>query len=121
MATCSDTRRLPVLEALYIKELNPSINIQANDLQALPSVRRLLTQEVGGTENIYSRVWEILLGFLGDDGRAGVGFCRVKEADMLLGCGGMRSSSGGAEKVMVMVRLWVLSTTPCDSMMSQPR
>ena len=32
-----DARRLPLLEALYIKDLNPSINIQLADLQALPS------------------------------------------------------------------------------------
>ena len=40
LATCSDTRRFPILKALIIKDLNPSINIQAHDLQALPSVRR---------------------------------------------------------------------------------
>ena len=45
LATCTDTRRLPILEALYIKELNPSINIQAHDLQALPSVRRTSTPQ----------------------------------------------------------------------------
>ena len=43
LASCNDPRRLPILEALYIKELNPSINIQAHDLQALPSVRRSQT------------------------------------------------------------------------------
>ena len=37
---CPDHRRLSILEALYIKELNPSLNIQAEDLQAIPSLRR---------------------------------------------------------------------------------
>ncbi|XP_076056346.1 uncharacterized protein LOC143034295 [Oratosquilla oratoria] len=40
ITTCPDTRRLPILEALYIKELNPNLNIQSSDLQALPSIRR---------------------------------------------------------------------------------
>ena len=38
--TCNDVRRLPVMEALYIKEFSPTMNIQASDLQALPSMRR---------------------------------------------------------------------------------
>ncbi|XP_050704115.1 uncharacterized protein LOC126989586 [Eriocheir sinensis] len=38
--TCQDRRRLPILEALYIQELKPKLNIQAEDLQALPSMRR---------------------------------------------------------------------------------
>ena len=37
---CADVRRLPILEALYIKEINPKPNVQANDLQALPSMKR---------------------------------------------------------------------------------
>ncbi|KAG0719012.1 hypothetical protein GWK47_051366 [Chionoecetes opilio] len=37
---CADVWRLPILEALYIKEINPKLNVQANDLQALPSMKR---------------------------------------------------------------------------------
>ncbi|KAG0728483.1 hypothetical protein GWK47_032361 [Chionoecetes opilio] len=37
---CADVRRLPILEALYIKDINPKFNVQANDLQALPSMKR---------------------------------------------------------------------------------
>ncbi|KAG0712010.1 hypothetical protein GWK47_019362 [Chionoecetes opilio] len=37
---CADVRRHPILEALYIKEINPKLNVQANDLQALPSMKR---------------------------------------------------------------------------------
>ena len=37
---CHDVRRLPILEALHIKELKPNLNTQALDLQALPSMRR---------------------------------------------------------------------------------
>ncbi|KAG0720802.1 hypothetical protein GWK47_000698 [Chionoecetes opilio] len=37
---CADVRRLPILEELYIKEINPMLNVQANDLQALPSMKR---------------------------------------------------------------------------------
>ncbi|MPD02885.1 hypothetical protein E2C01_098494 [Portunus trituberculatus] len=33
------TRRLAILEALYIKVMNPAMNQQADDLQALPSAR----------------------------------------------------------------------------------
>ncbi|KAK3886212.1 hypothetical protein Pcinc_009631 [Petrolisthes cinctipes] len=40
LTTHQDHRRLPILEALYIKELSPTLNIQASDLQALPSMRR---------------------------------------------------------------------------------
>ena len=43
LASCNDVRRLPILEALYIKELSPNINIQAIDLQALPSMKRTLS------------------------------------------------------------------------------
>ena len=42
--TCRDNRRLPILEALHIKNSNPSLNCQATDLQALPSFRRAPTQ-----------------------------------------------------------------------------
>ena len=35
-----DERRLSILEALYIKDQNPKLNIQAEDLQALPSMKR---------------------------------------------------------------------------------
>ncbi|KAG0712496.1 hypothetical protein GWK47_018353 [Chionoecetes opilio] len=37
---CADVRRPPILEALYIKDINPKLNVQAYDLQALPSMRR---------------------------------------------------------------------------------
>ncbi|KAG0721961.1 hypothetical protein GWK47_045373 [Chionoecetes opilio] len=37
---CADVRRLPILEALYIKDINPKLNVQAYDLQALPSMKR---------------------------------------------------------------------------------
>lgn len=40
ITTCTDMRRLPILEALYIKEMEPSLNIQHLDLQALPSMKR---------------------------------------------------------------------------------
>ena len=40
LISCSDPKRLPILEALYIKELKPSLNVQALDLQVLPSMRR---------------------------------------------------------------------------------
>ena len=40
LAVNQDLRRLPILEALFIKEMSPNLNIQAEDLQALPSVRR---------------------------------------------------------------------------------
>ena len=43
VTTCADNRRLPILEALYIKETNPTLNQQADDLQALPSLRRTNT------------------------------------------------------------------------------
>ena len=45
IATCNDFRRLPILEALYIKEMEPNLNIQQQDLQALPSMRRNEKQE----------------------------------------------------------------------------
>ena len=38
--TCTDARRLLLLEALYIKEMSPTLNIQADNLRALPSLRR---------------------------------------------------------------------------------
>ena len=37
---CNDGRRLSILEALHIKENNPRLNIQAEDLQALPSMKK---------------------------------------------------------------------------------
>ena len=40
IATCNDDRRLAIIEALYIKELGPSLNCQRTDLQALPSMKR---------------------------------------------------------------------------------
>ncbi|XP_050709685.1 uncharacterized protein LOC126994416 [Eriocheir sinensis] len=40
IARCPDERRLPILEALNIKEMEPNLNKQALDLQALPSMRR---------------------------------------------------------------------------------
>ena len=40
ITTCKNDRRLPILEALFIKNTNPSLNCQATDLQALPSMRR---------------------------------------------------------------------------------
>ena len=40
IATYNDTRRLPTLEALYIKDCKLKLNTQTSDLQALPSMRR---------------------------------------------------------------------------------
>ena len=40
LAVNQDSRRLPILEALFIKDLSPNLNTQAQDLQALPSVKR---------------------------------------------------------------------------------
>ena len=37
---CPDGRRLGILEALHIKEDNPKLNIQSEDLQALPSMKK---------------------------------------------------------------------------------
>ena len=37
---CLDGRRLSILEALHIKENNPKLNIQSEDLQALPSMKK---------------------------------------------------------------------------------
>ena len=37
---CNDGRRLSILEALHIKENNPRLNIQSEDLQALPSMKK---------------------------------------------------------------------------------
>ena len=45
LASCNDKKRLQILEALYIKELKPSLNVQALDLQALPSMRRDATSQ----------------------------------------------------------------------------
>ncbi len=53
IATCNDCRRLPILEALHIKDLEPTLNIQQQDLQALPSTRKdtraTLSQSGAGT------------------------------------------------------------------------
>ena len=45
---CKNDRRLPILEALFIKNTNPSLNCQATDLQALPSMRRTFTPSQPG-------------------------------------------------------------------------
>ena len=45
---CKNDRRLPILEALFIKNTNPSLNCQATDLQALPSMRRTFTASQPG-------------------------------------------------------------------------
>ncbi|MPD06165.1 hypothetical protein E2C01_101957 [Portunus trituberculatus] len=39
ITTCNDSRRLAISKALYIKDMNPQMNQQADDLQALPSAR----------------------------------------------------------------------------------
>ena len=44
LTTCRNDRRLPILEALLIKNSNPCLNSQATDLQALPSMRRTFPQ-----------------------------------------------------------------------------
>ena len=44
LASCNDKKRLQILEALYIKEIKPTLNVQALDLQALPSMRRMQNQ-----------------------------------------------------------------------------
>ena len=41
IATCNDKRRLEIIEALFIKELNPNLNCQKTDLQALPSMKKI--------------------------------------------------------------------------------
>ena len=46
---CNDTRRLNILEALYIKENNPKLNIQAEDLQALPSRKKSRKKDEAAT------------------------------------------------------------------------
>ena len=52
ITTCPDVRRLPILEALYIKDLEPNLNIQASDLQALPSMKRITARTTAtGTTN----------------------------------------------------------------------
>ena len=43
LATNQDNRRLPILEAVFIKDISPNLNIQANDLQALPSWKTPVT------------------------------------------------------------------------------
>ena len=40
--TCKDVRRLPIAEALFIKENAPKLNRQHEDLQILPSARRVI-------------------------------------------------------------------------------
>ncbi|KAG0720012.1 hypothetical protein GWK47_007018 [Chionoecetes opilio] len=47
---CADVRRLPILEALYIKDNYPKLNVQAHDLQALPSMRRTKGSDIQSTE-----------------------------------------------------------------------
>ncbi|XP_076044740.1 uncharacterized protein LOC143027348 [Oratosquilla oratoria] len=42
---CTDDRRLPILEAFYIKELSPILFVQAEDLRALPSMRQTVTNK----------------------------------------------------------------------------
>lgn len=37
---CKDVRCFPILEALYIKDLDPKLNTKAEDLQTLSSLRR---------------------------------------------------------------------------------
>ena len=44
----TDTRRLMFLEALYIEEIKPTINLQVRDLKILPT-RKLKTQEAGAS------------------------------------------------------------------------
>ena len=52
LASCNDKKRLQILEALFIKELKPSLNVQALDLQALPSMRRsAMNQNLTANEN----------------------------------------------------------------------
>ena len=41
IAMCNDKRRLEIIEALFIKELNPNLNCQKTDLQALPSMKKI--------------------------------------------------------------------------------
>ncbi|MPC83795.1 hypothetical protein E2C01_078512 [Portunus trituberculatus] len=36
--TCKDPRRLNIIEALFIKEMAPTLNVQADNLLALPSL-----------------------------------------------------------------------------------
>ncbi|KAG0710524.1 hypothetical protein GWK47_022640 [Chionoecetes opilio] len=47
---CADVRRLPILEALYIKDINPKLNVQTYELQALPSMRRKKGSDIQPTE-----------------------------------------------------------------------
>ncbi|KAG0729054.1 hypothetical protein GWK47_031150 [Chionoecetes opilio] len=47
---CADIRRLPILEALYIKDNNPKLNVQAHDLKALPSMRRTKGSDIQPAE-----------------------------------------------------------------------
>ncbi|KAG0719991.1 hypothetical protein GWK47_049358 [Chionoecetes opilio] len=47
---CADVRRLPILQALYIKDIHPKLNVQAYDLQALPSMKRNKGSDIQPTE-----------------------------------------------------------------------
>ncbi|KAG0712099.1 hypothetical protein GWK47_019202 [Chionoecetes opilio] len=46
---CADVRQLPILEALYIKDNNPKLNVQAHDLQAPPSMKRTKGSDIQPT------------------------------------------------------------------------
>ena len=46
---CPDRQRLCILEALHIKEENPKLNIQAEDLQALPSMKKMKQKHEAAT------------------------------------------------------------------------
>lgn len=37
---CTDHRRLSILKSLYIKELNPTLNKQVDDLRTIPTMRK---------------------------------------------------------------------------------
>ena len=41
IVTCNDKTQLEIIEALFIKELNPNLNCQKTDLQALPSMKKI--------------------------------------------------------------------------------
>ena len=51
LARESDPRRLAILEALYIKDLNPTINNQVLDLAILPSMRPVNPGHLHGLED----------------------------------------------------------------------
>ncbi|MPC37266.1 hypothetical protein E2C01_030740 [Portunus trituberculatus] len=40
ITSCKDNRRHPIIEALYIKNLEPNLNLRNLDMQALPSMKR---------------------------------------------------------------------------------